>query len=407
MSERYTRLYSLPENLCIQGSPVIIKAGALLKDNTSDKLVAQLKFQNISDKKIKYLKAAVIVKDSLGRTLGDEITKEYLDLNISSYEEFGTREPIFIKNSSVRVYSAYVMDVGFDDNTVWSGSETDWKSLSEQEPVLAVINDCGIKEHIYNQGCSAMRNADYKMAKTFFESIREYKDANAKIVACERMTEELNDKKADSKRDRKFFLFKLIPTVMIFLLALLDYICAVALGPAYYNWMGYNYYFCYAIIILGIIVTIISFVEISSHLELHKTLSKANKILYFIIPLVFIAAQIIFNASESSSWMLLDYSTRNFGDGDEYPIVYYLLIVILSASTIIVSLLLYVFNKKTTQKNKIDAHALACLLICVAAVITLAVSIITIPNRLYRYAEGWGDKVHAENMYEIIDRNYW
>lgn len=33
MSERYAKLSHLPENLYMEGSPVIIAAGALLKDN--------------------------------------------------------------------------------------------------------------------------------------------------------------------------------------------------------------------------------------------------------------------------------------------------------------------------------------------------------------------------------------
>ena len=33
MAERYTRLYTLPENLYTEGAPLVIAAGALLKDN--------------------------------------------------------------------------------------------------------------------------------------------------------------------------------------------------------------------------------------------------------------------------------------------------------------------------------------------------------------------------------------
>ena len=33
MSERYSRLFSLPENLYAEGAPVVIAAGALLKES--------------------------------------------------------------------------------------------------------------------------------------------------------------------------------------------------------------------------------------------------------------------------------------------------------------------------------------------------------------------------------------
>ena len=43
MSERYSKLSALPENLYSTGAPVIIAAGALLKDNQTGKVLAQLK----------------------------------------------------------------------------------------------------------------------------------------------------------------------------------------------------------------------------------------------------------------------------------------------------------------------------------------------------------------------------
>lgn len=42
MGERYTRLFSLSEQLYIENAPVIITAGALLKDNKTDNILVQL-----------------------------------------------------------------------------------------------------------------------------------------------------------------------------------------------------------------------------------------------------------------------------------------------------------------------------------------------------------------------------
>lgn len=44
MSERYSKLFSLPENLYTTGAPVVIAAGALLKDNQSGKADWSSKF---------------------------------------------------------------------------------------------------------------------------------------------------------------------------------------------------------------------------------------------------------------------------------------------------------------------------------------------------------------------------
>lgn len=53
MSDRYSKLFALSENLYSAGAPVVIAAGALQKDNQTGKVFAQLKIRNIQDKVIK------------------------------------------------------------------------------------------------------------------------------------------------------------------------------------------------------------------------------------------------------------------------------------------------------------------------------------------------------------------
>ena len=48
MSERYTKVYECPQNVYAESSPVVISAGALLKDNQTGKILAQLKIRNIT-----------------------------------------------------------------------------------------------------------------------------------------------------------------------------------------------------------------------------------------------------------------------------------------------------------------------------------------------------------------------
>ena len=65
MSERYTRLFSLPENLYSVGAPVVIAAGAVLKDNQTGKVLTQLKIQNISDKAVKAATVSIVPMDTV------------------------------------------------------------------------------------------------------------------------------------------------------------------------------------------------------------------------------------------------------------------------------------------------------------------------------------------------------
>ena len=81
MGERYSRLFSLPENLYMEGAPVIIAAGALLKDNQTGKVLAQLKIRNIQDKEINAATVNVLPLDTAGRTLGGAVAYQYLDIS--------------------------------------------------------------------------------------------------------------------------------------------------------------------------------------------------------------------------------------------------------------------------------------------------------------------------------------
>ena len=66
MSERYSRLFSLPNNLYVENAPVVISAGALLKDTQSNKIIAQLKFKNINRKNISAITVSVQPFDVVG-----------------------------------------------------------------------------------------------------------------------------------------------------------------------------------------------------------------------------------------------------------------------------------------------------------------------------------------------------
>ena len=91
MSERYTRLFALEENLYSDGSPVVISAGALLKDNQTGAVLAQLKIRNIGSKMIKAAAVRITCFDTVGKPLEGTAEKEYLDLTAGRDEEFGQK----------------------------------------------------------------------------------------------------------------------------------------------------------------------------------------------------------------------------------------------------------------------------------------------------------------------------
>lgn len=142
MSERYSKLFSLPPNLYSEGAPVLISAGALLKDNQTDKVLAQLKIQNISDKPIKAATVKLVPADTTGKLLGNEIQHQYLDLNSGRDADFGQKTPVSLPDASTRGFSAAVSEVIFADNTIWTDSNTPWEPLSSPSP----LDDIGDSE---------------------------------------------------------------------------------------------------------------------------------------------------------------------------------------------------------------------------------------------------------------------
>jgi hypothetical protein len=83
MEERYIRVFSAEADLYAEDSPIVISAGALLKDNYAGKMLAQLKFKNITPKVIKALKITVYEFDTVGVPLEGSVFYEYLDLSAS------------------------------------------------------------------------------------------------------------------------------------------------------------------------------------------------------------------------------------------------------------------------------------------------------------------------------------
>lgn len=131
MGERYTRLFSLSEQLYIENAPVIIAAGALLKDNKTDNVLVQLKFQNIEEKQIKALTVQIIPLDIKNKKIGEKIEYQYLDLNEERDVYFGADVPIMVSNNNVRGFEVGVTEVIFKDNTEWEHEYISWGILEK------------------------------------------------------------------------------------------------------------------------------------------------------------------------------------------------------------------------------------------------------------------------------------
>lgn len=156
MSERFSKLFALPENLYCAGAPVMIAAGAIQKDNETGRIFGQLKLRNIQDKGIKAVKVSLSPFDTAGKPLGGPIEHQYLDLSAPRDGEFGTKSAIKLADTGTRSFTVSVAEVVFADGSVWTGADGAWEPLTPPVPLEEVLEDGELVKQYrlkYGQDC--------------------------------------------------------------------------------------------------------------------------------------------------------------------------------------------------------------------------------------------------------------
>ena len=122
MAERYTRVFLREGQMYCPGAPVIIQARALLKDNQTGNTIAQLKFHNVSEKRIKALKVSLAAYDISNTEVDGVNDFQYLDLNVNSGCVFGSKNAIVMPVPATRSFDVASMVVVFADGSVWEST---------------------------------------------------------------------------------------------------------------------------------------------------------------------------------------------------------------------------------------------------------------------------------------------
>lgn len=142
MNERYTRLFSLPQNLYAEGSPVLIAAGALLRDNQTGGVLAQLKFQSLSERRIQAVKVALRASDVTGAELEGVPEQQYLDLDAARGDSFGQKTAISLPSAVTRSFSCACSSVVFADGSVWTAPEgAVWEPMKQPSTLQDALGD--------------------------------------------------------------------------------------------------------------------------------------------------------------------------------------------------------------------------------------------------------------------------
>ena len=235
MSERFDRIFTLAGNLYTEGAPLIILAGALLKDTETGRFFAQLKFKNISLKQIKAITVKITPLDTIGKPIGNDVLFSYLDLCESRDAEFGQKKAIPMPDSATRSFSVEVVEVAFVDNTVWTATANGWIPMAEYELLEKALHDHELVKQfkirfgsnasyqpkkgitVWRCTCGAINSMEEKIchfcaceASALFNcNLEELKNQAAKRVEQENLVQ-----KNEAKRRKKIAIV-LIPLVVI------------------------------------------------------------------------------------------------------------------------------------------------------------------------------------------------
>ena len=156
MSERYTKLFSLPGNLYAEGAPVIVSAGNLLKDNQTGRVLAQLKIKNIDAKPLKAATVLIHPLDAAGKPMAGDTQQKYLDLTAKTGEEFGQKTAVYLPDDSSRGLRVEVTQVVFSDNSTWEGTAAAWEPLPAGESLSSWLGDGELVKQYrikFGEGC--------------------------------------------------------------------------------------------------------------------------------------------------------------------------------------------------------------------------------------------------------------
>ena len=246
MSERYSKVFSLPENLYTEGAPVVIAAGALLKDNQTGRVVAQLKLRNISPKTIKAATVCLFPANVLGNPLGDAIRYEYLDLSSTRDADFGSKSAIPMPDKTTRSFGVRVAEVIFADNSAWNANDAAWEPLEKPETLASRLDGemvkqfqieygsraknflleqkdlwhcvCGAVNHREEKACHSCRKAICDLRDIDLDVLKEHKEQRL-IGEREQAEKEAAAARENAKRIKKIA-FPTVAVVVIFLLLL-------------------------------------------------------------------------------------------------------------------------------------------------------------------------------------------
>ena len=137
MEARYTQLFVKHDNLYTEGAPVCIAAYALLRDNQTEKLVAQIKMVNLSSQAIRAVKVSICAVDAFGAKIDAVGVYQYTGLDVHRDEAFGHKTAVILPSPLVASFTCKCLGVVFQDGGTWSAPENAvWTPLAKPNEIF-------------------------------------------------------------------------------------------------------------------------------------------------------------------------------------------------------------------------------------------------------------------------------
>ncbi len=181
MSERYERLFEGPNDLYAEDSPVLIKAHVLLRDNETGSVIAQIKFQNLTETDITFLKVRISAVDALTAPIEPSEYYIYNDVKAGAFETFGQNKPLPLPNASARSYTVAVVGVSQSDGTIWQNEDAVWHPDKEAADIAE--KELAYKNAVEKKN-AAVTADDYKAAAAEFAKLGDHREAAQAYEYC-------------------------------------------------------------------------------------------------------------------------------------------------------------------------------------------------------------------------------
>lgn len=146
METRYTQLFVKHDNLYTEGAPICIAAYALLRDNQTGKLVAQIKMTNLSSQEIRAVKVSICAVDAFGTKINTIGEYQYTWLDVHRDEAFGHKNAVILPSPLVASFTCKCLGVVFQDGSTWNAPENAvWAPLAEPSELFKELGELSLQ----------------------------------------------------------------------------------------------------------------------------------------------------------------------------------------------------------------------------------------------------------------------